>query len=251
MPGVGDGRRLQDAASGTTAEEGVSVGPSPLARRIVRRVREGPYKRQLSIGMRRDLTVPFTPVAAKVPLVLRDFDPDDMQHLFIGEQETVERERRDLVWRLERAAYKGFDTRCLVAADERTGRACHVQWLTQPGYSDDIRRAGGLPTLGIGEALLENAFTAVHLRNLGIMTAAISMIAQRAAAMGTRVLHIYIDIENLPSRAAARRAGMIPHLLRTWTQYGFGAIRIVRFEKLSAESGSTLEEPSTNCLPML
>lgn len=208
-----------------------------ISGKLGRGLRAGPYSRRISIGLRRDLKAPFTPPVARVPLVLRDLRCDDMRLLFPpGGEASGERERAAVLWRLERVARGDLVSRCIVAADERSGFPYHVQWLTQPGCSDELRRACALPTLGFGEALLENAFTPVGHRGLGIMSATIALIGQQAAAGETQVLMAFVDVDNHASLAGAKRAGLSAYTVRTWERYGFGIAQRVHFAPGKAEN---------------
>jgi len=81
---------------------------------------------------------------------------------------------------LRAAAHGVPPSRCYVLEEVRSGRPCHVQWLTDPGYGDAVRRSGALPVLAADEAMLENAFTPKGFRGLGAMAAAVYLIAERA-----------------------------------------------------------------------
>lgn len=243
----------RDGAPGSVSPAPGSNGPATgrfagLLGKVRDRLREGPYAIQVSLGLRRDLAVPMAPPPARIPLGLRDFRRDDLATLFpAGCAPSGWRERADVLWRLRMVERGAFASRCFVAVDERSGSPCHIQWLTERGYSDEIRRAGALPTLAVDEALLENAYTPPGHRGLGVMAAAVSLIADRAAAAGTRHLVAFVDVGNLPSLAAARRAGMSPWSVRTRRKYGFGLVRRVRFEPVSATdfppTGPPMDEP--------
>lgn len=239
-------RPIGAAVSGVRVRERLMIAKHPdasgdhtWAMRIVRRLGEGPYARQTSLVLRRDLSVPFTPPRAKIPLRLREFDPGDMPALFPpGCDTSGERERRDVSWRRDRVERGHLASRCYVAVEDGTDHPCHIQWLTLPGCSEEVRRVGALPTLAIGEALLENAYTPLGYRGLGIMPEVIGLIAERASVGGTRRLLAVVDTANHSSLKAARRAGLIECSLRTREQYGFGVIRRVRFDRLITDGDS-------------
>lgn len=214
-------------------------GLAMICAKVARRLALGPYSKRISIGLRRDLSVAVDPPTARIPVGLREFRLDDLPALFpAGGDAASERERSDVEWRLRAAAHGLLPSQCYVVVDERSGRPCHMQWLTGPGYGDAIRRSGALPTLAADEAMLENAFTPVAFRGLGIMALAVHMIAERARALGKRHLLAFVDADNPASLKAVRRAGLTPFSIRTRRQFGFGIVRTVRFESISVTVGS-------------
>lgn len=236
--------------------DGAASGPAPspddptdaripaLLDRIGRRLREGPYGRRISVGLRRDVTVPFDTPGARLPIRLRDYRAADLEALFPrGCDAAAERERGDVLWRLGKVGSGDLPSRCFVAVDVRSGRPCHIQWLTEPGYGAAIRRAGGLPELEANEAMLENAYTPVRYRGLGVMTAVVGLMADRAASLGKRRVVAFIDEDNSPSLRAAERAGLSRWVVRTRTQYGFGLVRISRFDRLAAPADGDSDRP--------
>ncbi|WP_420604629.1 GNAT family N-acetyltransferase [Methylobacterium sp.] len=228
---------------GLRANDGIPRGPYrdaptnarvPTALdRVWRRLGEGPYGRRVSIGLGRDVTVPFATPEARFPVLLRDCRPDDLAALFPrGCDATAERERADVLWRFGKVESGEQPSRCFVAVDARTDRPCHIQWLTEAGCGARIRRAAGFPGLEADEAMLENAYTPVGCRGLGVMTAAVGLIADLAASLGKRRVVAFIDEDNVPSLRGAERAGLSRWSVRTRTRYGFGVVRISRFRRL-------------------
>ncbi len=223
------------APGGGSLEEGLAM----LRTKVARHLTLGPYSKRISIGLRRDLAVAVDPPTAKIPVRLRDFRQDDIPALFpAGGGAAAEGERADVEWRLRAAAHGVLPSRCYVLVDERSGRPCHIQWLTAPGYGDAIRRSGALPRLAADEAMLENAFTPVGFRGLGIMAAAVHLIAECARVLGMRHLLAFVDEDNAASLKAAERAGLTPWSIRTRRQFGFGIVRTVRFERIAAAASS-------------
>ncbi|MEE7492103.1 MULTISPECIES: GNAT family protein [Methylobacterium] len=206
-------------------------GWAMLRARLARRMALGLYSERVSIGFERYLTVPVESPAARIPVRLRDFRLDDLPALFpVGGDEAAERERDDVMWRLRAAAHGVLPSRCYVLADAGSDRACHIQWLTGPGYGDAVRRSGALPVLAADEAMLENAFTPLGFRGLGVMAAAVHLIAERARSQGKRRLVAFVDADNAASLKAVERAGLTPCSIRTRRQFAFGTFRTVRFE---------------------
>lgn len=214
-----------------------SLGGEPAALRAA--LARRPYSMRVSIGLRRDLSVAVDPPSARIPVRLRDFRPDDLRDLFpAGGDAAAEGERADVEWRLRAVAYGTLPSHCSVLVDGSSGRPCHIQWLTGPGCGDAIRRSCALPTLADDEAMLENAYTRAGFRGLGIMTAAVHLIAERAKASGKWRLLAFVDADNIASLKAVERAGLAPWSVRTRRQFGFGIIRTVRFETIRATAAS-------------
>lgn len=217
------------------ADGSLGRGLTLLRAKIARRVALGPYDSRVSIGLRRDLSVAVSAPKARIPVSLRPFRQEDLPLLFpAGGDASAQSELVDVEWRLRAAAYGALPSRCFVAVDERSGRPCHIQWLTKRGYGDAVRRAGALPALADDEAMLENAFTPLDYRGLGVMAAAIHLIAERAAALGKRYLVAFVDADNHASLKGVERAGLTPWSIRTKRQFGFGLFRTVRFDPVAA-----------------
>jgi RimJ/RimL family protein N-acetyltransferase len=85
-----------------------------------------------------------------------------------------------------------------------------------------IRRLACFPALGHDEALLEGAYTPPQHRGLGIMSAAMAMIAERADELGARHVLTFVGEDNIPSLKGCRRAGFHPHMMHFRSQWGFG-----------------------------
>jgi len=219
------------------ADGSLGRGLTLLREKIARRVALGPYDSQVSIGLRRDLSVAVSAPEARIAVSLRPFRQEDLPLLFpAGGDASARSELVDVEWRLRATAYGALPSRCFVAVDERSGCPCHIQWLTERGYSEAVRRAGALPALADDEAMLENAFTPVAYRGLGVMAAAINLIAERASALGKRYLLAFVDADNHASLKGVERAGLTPWSIRTKRQFGFGLFRTVRFDAIATNA---------------
>jgi len=213
-------------------------GLAMLRARVARRMALGLFSERISIGFGRDMSVAVEPPAARIPVRLREFQPDDLPALFpVGGDKAAERECDDVRWRLRAAAHGVLPSRCYVLVDVESDRPCHIQWLTDPGYGDAIRRSGALPVLATDEAMLENAFTPMGFRGLGVMAAAVHLIAERARSLGKRRLVAFVDADNAASLKAVERAGLTPCSVRTRRQVAFGTFRTVRFEAYAGAVG--------------
>ena len=206
--------------------------------RLAGRFALGFHARHIAIGLRRDLSLTREPPPSRIPISLRPWQEGDLAVLFPeGAGAASDAARDDTLWRHGAVAGGILRSHCFVLIDGRSGLPCHVQWLTEPGYGDAIRRAGALPVLAADEGLIENAFTPETHRGLGLMALAMDLIAGRAAAMGMRYLLVYIDADNPASLTGAERAGLMPWSRRTGRQWGFGLVRRVSFARLT-EAGS-------------
>jgi hypothetical protein len=108
-----------------------------------------------------------------------------------------------------------------------------MQWMLGPAQNRAIAALGGFPPLAPDEALLENAFTPMGHRGLGIMPAAMALIAERATDIGARHVLTFVDEGNTASLKGCQRAGFYPHILSTRRRYAFGTINTTAFETLA------------------
>jgi hypothetical protein len=196
------------------------------ARDVVRLILSGNVKKALwaigyrmhsvstSLGLRRDLTVPFTGPSAKIPFVVRPLSPsDDLSALDPGRPGLGSEE---MFWRQtqQRLLHSGLQT-CYVAIGP-DGKPCFMQWVILASDNDRLRSTFGnlYPTLATNEALLEGAFTPDTSRGLGVMSAAMAQIAERAAEGGARWVITFVDEHNVASVKGCLRAGFTPYVKR-------------------------------------
>ena len=64
------------------------------------------------------------------------------------------------------------------------------------------------------------------------MSAAMALIAERAADIGARHVLTFVGLDNIASLKGCQRAGFNPLLLHRATRIGFGTLRRDRFEAL-------------------
>lgn len=236
----GPARRMQARDAAAQAEGRADVAPlqaipqfpsrrSGIGIRIVGRWKDGFYTEFTRYGLCRDLALPFINPSAKIPISVRPLQDRDLASLFPDAAGCID-ERLEIARRLafvEKGARGGF-----VAIDARNDTPCYVQWLFGARDNDFIRRIGGFPVLQAGQALLENAYTPPSYRGLGIMSAAMASIAERAGDIGARRVLTFVDDRNIASLKGCQRAGFVPDLLQHRTRLGFGLITRDRFEKL-------------------
>lgn len=178
-----------------------------------RTARERLSSRRTSIGVRRDMTVPFTPPPAAVGLVLRHVQPDD-DLSFIADQPGLPPEaaqhRADQRWLL-----KSDLPTCWVAVDSE-GAVHYMAWLLLARDNPLIRARWGarFPQLQPDEALIEGVYVSPALRSLGVMTAASCEVADRARELGIRYVMGFIGEQNVASLKAADKSGFSPFVVR-------------------------------------
>jgi hypothetical protein len=167
-----------------------------------------------SLGLRRDLTIPFTGPSAKIPFIVRPLSPADDLTTLDPRQPGISSE--EMFWRLaqQRLLQSGLRT-CYVAIGP-DGKPCFMQWVILPSDNERLRATFGnlYPTLAPDEALLEGAFTPDTSRGLGVMSAAMAEIAGRAAQNGARWVITFVDESNVASVKGCLRAGFAPYVKR-------------------------------------
>jgi hypothetical protein len=195
-------------------------------RDILRLVRSGNSKKAIwaiqyrlhsnstSLGLRRDLTVPFVGQSAKIPLVVRTLSPsDDLSWLDPG-QPGISSEEMFARLTQRRLLNSGLQT-CYVAIGP-TGKPSFMQWVVLARDNESLRRTFGTlyPGLAPDEALLEGAFTPETSRGMGVMSAAMAQIAERAREAGVRWAITFVDEANPASVKGCLRAGFAPYVRR-------------------------------------
>ena len=199
--------------------------------RVAGRLNLGLYARFTRYGLCRDIALPVEKPSAKIPITVRPLQDDDLTSLLsFNTSQNDRNEKLEVAWRrafVDKGARGGF-----VAIDQRSETPCYVQWLFSYKDNNFIQRLGGFPALETHEALLENAYTPPNYRGLGIMSAAMALIAERAWGIGARHVLTFVDEHNVASLKGCQRAGFYPQMLHHRTRLGFGLITLDRFEKL-------------------
>lgn len=202
---------------------------------VARLARQQLWSQHDYFGLRRDLTIPFTPPEAKIPLPgVRPLRDDDLTDLLGTDANgaPVDPEGHTVQSNLVRAGIAS----CFVAVTDND-RPCYMQWLIGPGENPKVRSyfKGLFAPISPDEALLEGAYVPPHFRGQRINSRAMALIAERGADLGARWAITFIGVENEPSIRGARGAGFEPHLLRheRWRFFR----RSVTFEPLPAEAG--------------
>jgi RimJ/RimL family protein N-acetyltransferase len=203
-----------------------------LKTKIARRLALGISSQVDRLGLKRDLAVAIERPQAKIPVSVRPARRADLERLLSGEGVSDAMERQELNAR--RSFADKVAGGAYVAIDERNGAPCYVQWLLGPQKNEVIGEIGGFPLLAEGEALLEDAYTPPSHRGLGIMSAAMALIAERGADIGARHVITFVGVENIASLKGCKKAGFHPYLVHTQRNWLFGTIRTDRFEDLPA-----------------
>jgi len=196
-----------------------------LQARVTGRLYLGLFARVTRYGLRRDLAIPLEkkPVA-KIPIGVRELKQSDIATLLSNDDVRDNAEECLEIARRRAFIEKGI-ARCFVAVDKRTDTACYMQWLIAAPDVDPIRHSGNFPSLQPGEALLENAYTPVRYRGLGIMSAAMAEIAERGAYIGARHVLTFVDDRNIASLKGCQRSGFQPHMIHRQTMFAFGTVK--------------------------
>jgi RimJ/RimL family protein N-acetyltransferase len=201
--------------------------------RIAGRLRLGLRNESTRYGLRRDLAHPFPAPPAKIPISVRPLAEADLSALLAVDDTTSPEDRFEMACRRALAAKRIAGA--YVAIDERDGTPCYVQWLFGAADNDFVRRLHGFPKLAADEALLEGAYTPATHRGLGIMPAAMALIAEKADTLGARYVITFVAPDNIPSLKGCQRCGFSPDLVHRLVGFGFGLFRRDSFTKLAAD----------------
>jgi len=202
--------------------------------RAIGRIRLGVAGTITRYGLGRDLSVAIQNPKAKIPISVRPLEERDLVPLF-----SLDAAHSNVTEQAEAAVRKAFVSRGArngyVAIDERNGTPCYVQWLFGAKDNAFIRQMKGFPDLKPHQALLENAYTPPGHRGLGIMSAAMALIAERGADVGAREVLTFVGLDNIASLKGCQRAGFNPVMLHHSKRLGFGLVRRDTFEQLASD----------------
>ena len=176
-----------------------------------------------AIGLRRDISVPFSAPTAALPLTVRPLLDRDIPFLFGSDGDHLTGEAKRTRAMGLRMVHAQLPT-CYVAVTAE-GQPCYVQWLIGAESNATVQRLFGdrFPVLKPDEMLLEGAFTLEAYRGKGIMAAAMAQIAEKAAAHNARFVVTLVGVDNIPSLKGCKKAGFTPYLSRTdrWRHFQF------------------------------
>jgi len=170
---------------------------------VIREFSDRIYSNRVSYLLRRDNSISYRIPEAKIPIVVRPLDHEDIPSIL--------RERPVRV-----AALKSGLSTCYVAGTEKN-EICYMQWLIDSSQNELVASQfkGLCPALSQDEMLLEWAYTFKRFRGLGIMGRAMAQISERGAEAGGRWLFTYVAVDNIASLKGCKNAGFRPFRMRT------------------------------------
>lgn len=169
---------------------------------IIQEAQQRVYSSATSLILRRDLSKPLKPPAAKQPITVRPIRDSDLSRIM------KERPRRYPVLRANIPT-------CYVA-ESTDGQLCYMQWLIGPDEQRRLRPyfKGELKELLADEVLLEFAYTFEKFRGQGVMAAAMATIAEQRIPAGARWALTYVKDDNVASLKGCAKAGFRPYMMR-------------------------------------
>jgi hypothetical protein len=181
---------------------------------VLRTIGRRLYSDHVSLGLRRDTTLPFRVPRPPLSLTVRPIEPDDVP-LFV-DVTGPEVGRGSIMDRAHAAYLMESGVRTCYVAVTREGHVCYMQFLIDPSQNETIRRLYGdlLPPLKADEALLEAAFSLERYRGRGVMLYVIPELAKRARELGLRWLIAFASVTNLPMLKGCKWAGFLPYVER-------------------------------------
>lgn len=187
------------------------------------------HSRRIAIGVRRDLTVHVPVDPPKIPLVVRQLQPDDDLSFIAdapGLSPRAAAERTVQRWLL------GSNLPPPAVAIDPDGKVCFMAWMLTAQDNEVIRKRWGdlLPQLKPGEALIEGPFTAESHRGLRVMHA-YNAILDAARDSGVRYVMGFIAEGNVAQLKVAEYGAFIPFIKREESWFLFR--RRIRFLPLS------------------
>jgi RimJ/RimL family protein N-acetyltransferase len=183
-----------------------------------------------SLGLARDLQVPFEPPPAKVPVEVRPLRPGEEIDFLAMDDPDLDDDAAHMILQ-QRRLLDSVPGTCWIAVD-RDGRPAYMQCQILPEHEAGLRALFGdlFPRLRPGQALLDGAYTPPAFRGKGIMAHAMAIIAATAAEKGARSVVTYVREDNIASLKGCKKAGFWPYTRRLEI-YRFGR-RQIRFEPL-------------------
>lgn len=207
-----EGRAISALRDLTTLMQG-SLGNPDMWKRVCRSARLRVRSEQKAYGLKRDLDVPHTAPEALVPIGVRLIRDEDAASVLepVGPMSLDEKWDRNQRLRLLESGVGS----CYVAVT-REDVPCFVQWLFSSADNDFLRDHfnGSFPRLDEGTVLLEGAYTPTAFRGQRIMSAAMSLIAERGRDAGSRYVVTFVSTDNVASLKGCRRAGFDVYLER-------------------------------------
>ncbi len=175
-------------------------------------VRARAYCDSVSLGLCRDLRVPFQAPAAKVSTQIRPLMPGDDLSFLNNNAEPA----NEILSRLGQVRMLKANLSTCYVAVLPDGKIAYMQWLIGASENDKLKAnfGGQFPALQSTEALLEGAYTVPAYRGLGIMANAMAQIAERAIHIGAQRVITFVGNDNTASLKGCERAGFSPYVTR-------------------------------------
>lgn len=218
--------------------EGVELIRSSRGRRLLwRSAYLRLYSRHIAIAVRRDLNVPHDPGPAKIPLVVRQLQPDDDLSLVAdvpGLTPQAAEERATQRWLLS------SDLPAPWVAVDPEGTVLFMTWMLMAQDNARIKARWGkeLPELQPDEAIIEGPFSAQSHRGLRVMHAS-HLIVEAFRDFGVRYVMGFISEKNIPQLIVAEQGAFYPFAKREM-RWLFYRLR-VRFLPLSEDDKIKLQ----------
>ena len=201
------------ARSGLTTLLKDSIRDPKMLKQVYRSTRYRVGSEQRAYGLRRDLDAPHTTPEALIPITVRRIRDEDVPAVLEPVESMSLEEKWDRNQRL-RLLESGVGAPYVAVTGDDV--PCYVQWLFGSADNDFLRQHfnGTFPVLDADTALLEGAYTPTAFRGQRIMSAAMSLIAERGRDLGARYVVTFVSTDNVPSLKGCKRAGFDVHLER-------------------------------------
>jgi hypothetical protein len=175
-----------------------------------------------SYALRRDLSLPFAPPPASIPITLRPFEAADGKH-FGGRTGLLHRLTMTRTDRTSRAEFIKAGIPWSYVAVTEDGEPCFIQWLIAPsaGEKAEAYRKEYPPPLSDDEVIMENAFVPKRHRGKRIMACAMAQVAEKGRETGAAWVVTNVEAWNLPSLRGCLASGFHPYVFRRITWRGF------------------------------
>lgn len=196
------------------------------------------YSESYSFGLRRDLTIPFEAPQAKIPIVVRQMDKEDIQRIIDSVSASASQEKYWLLTE-QRLLNAGIPTGYLATTIDDS--PCYMQWLIPSSENIRIQQffRGIFPLLKPDEALMEGAYTLPAFRGQRIMSSAMAQIAEQGLNVGARWAITFVGHGNIASLKGCHQAGFEPYIVRR-EKYRFFH-KTIAFESISSRVSYPLE----------
>jgi hypothetical protein len=167
-----------------------------------------------SLGLRRDLTVPFPAPEAAIPLQVRAAIERDIERITRIDEPGIPLDEIDE--RRDRRKWYDAGIRTNYVAITQNNEPCYFQSAIPYSQRDLVTRVYGksFPELQPGQVLIEGPLTLTRFRGKRVMPAAMTRITDLITNDETKEAIVFVDLDNIPSLKGCVRAGYVPYCLR-------------------------------------